>query len=310
MKISVLIPAFNAATTIGETLQSILAQQDSDFEIVIADGGSSDDTVAVAQRVGGRHVSVVSEPDAGQLDALYKAVARSRGEILYWLNADDIVMPGAFAVAREKLTDPRVDFVFSDDFAFDSTTRGLYVGATIRGLRRAHHELFYRQLYSETVFFKRYLATRPDRSCFDLRIYTDYYFFLHTLSGARGRWVSKRLGAFRVAAGQMSQKWAARKAQEFDRIRTNYYAARGWNPTEVRLRRILHLPSFIVAQKIWPAVERGWRRLERILTGDRRRRHQTDTFFDGWLGTRKSVSGGNPQQNPADRHLLETSLYR
>ncbi|MFV2034104.1 MAG: glycosyltransferase, partial [Halocynthiibacter sp.] len=189
MKISVLCPTFNAGATLHETLQSVVRQDYQNFEIIIADGASTDDTLQVAQHFRPFVTTIISEPDRGQLEAIFRAAQAATGEVLFWLNADDIVMPGAFSAAIKALSAARVDYVFSDNFAFDQTGGGLFVGATIRGLSRKQHELFYRQLYSETCYFKRYLLPEPDPSFYDLRVYTDYYFFLRTLQGARGQWI-------------------------------------------------------------------------------------------------------------------------
>jgi len=86
--VSVLTPSFNQRQWLGETLDSVARQTYPHLEHVVVDGGSTDGSVDVlhgALPAG----SWVSEPDGGQSDALNKAFARSRGEIIGWLNSDD-----------------------------------------------------------------------------------------------------------------------------------------------------------------------------------------------------------------------------
>ena len=92
MKISILTPCFNAGGYLDRAVQSVLAQKDPDFEHIIADGGSTDGTVAILKNY--PHLKWASEPDRGQCDAMNKAFSRSSGNIIAYLNADDWFEPG------------------------------------------------------------------------------------------------------------------------------------------------------------------------------------------------------------------------
>lgn len=311
MKISVLCPAFNAAETIGASLASVVAQGYDDYEVVVADGGSTDNTVEVATSVLGDRCVVLSGPDLGQLDAILKAAELATGDILFWLNADDIVMPGAFMdaiSAFEKYAD--IGYVYSDNFAFSADEKRLFKGPTIFGLNRMFHELFYRQLYSETVYFRRQLL--PPRSSQDLslRVYTDYSFFLYALEGVRGRWMSRRLGAFRVVAGQASQKFAERKAREYAEIRSQFYRHKGWSTTDVFLRRFVFFPAFVCLHVLWPRLSSGARFLWRKTSGGSGRAAQERAFFGGWLHPCERGTAQDIKNDPGRLAALKARLYR
>jgi len=96
--ISVITPSFNRATMIADAIESVLAQNDPAWEHIIIDGGSIDNTLEVLARY--PHLRVVSEPDQGMYDALNKGLKMAQGEIIGWLNTDDLFAPGAFAAAR------------------------------------------------------------------------------------------------------------------------------------------------------------------------------------------------------------------
>lgn len=289
-RFSIVIPAFNAAKYLPATLDSIKCQ---DFcgkvQVIIIDGGSSDDTKDVVREYGDLVSVFVSEPDSGQLDALQKGLKIASGEICHWLNADDVMMPGALSYVSEQFDNcPVLDLVYSDNFAFADGGSQLYVGSTIKGLSYRQHVLFYRQMYSECVYWRREATRYLPVEMFDLRVYTDYAFFGNLRYGLCERWVSKRLGAFRIRPGQASVRNAARKSVEFRRVRAWFYKQRGWTRAEVFCRRLRNSPEFFLFQFVRPRMERGVRRIIRALTRDRTRAEQSRIFFDYWMKGLKS----------------------
>lgn len=93
---SIVIPTLNQGPYIEDTLLSILWQGYDNVEIIVVDGGSTDDTPAVLERYRPWISVLISEPDRGQSDAINKGFRRANGSILAWLNSDDFYLPGAF----------------------------------------------------------------------------------------------------------------------------------------------------------------------------------------------------------------------
>lgn len=94
MKISVIVPTFNSAKTIKDTLESIINQNWSDLEIIIQDGRSTDGTKSIVEKYPIAMSGWKSESDEGIYDAMNKGINRATGEIIAILNSDDIWLPG------------------------------------------------------------------------------------------------------------------------------------------------------------------------------------------------------------------------
>lgn len=101
LRFSVVVPTLNQGDTLEDTLLSLLHQNHPALEIIVVDGGSSDGTAAVLERYKPQLARVISEPDRGQSDAINKGFREASGDVLFWLNSDDYLLPGALRrVAR------------------------------------------------------------------------------------------------------------------------------------------------------------------------------------------------------------------
>lgn len=92
--LSVVIANYNYGRFLEEAIQSVLSQSCQDFELIIVDGGSTDNSVEVIKKYADRISWWCSEKDKGQSDAFNKGFAHATGRLLTWLNADDVMLPG------------------------------------------------------------------------------------------------------------------------------------------------------------------------------------------------------------------------
>jgi glycosyltransferase involved in cell wall biosynthesis len=102
-KLSIITPSFNQGAFIERTITSVLDQGYEDLEYLIVDGGSTDETLDVIRRYEDRITWWVSEPDAGQTDAINKGLRRASGDVVAYINSDDYYRPGAFDHAIDGL---------------------------------------------------------------------------------------------------------------------------------------------------------------------------------------------------------------
>jgi len=103
LKISIVTPSYNQAEYIEETILSVWNQDYRNFEHIVMDGGSSDGTVEILKKY--PHLQWVSESDEGQAHAINKGILRSSGDIIAYLNSDDVYRPGAFAAVAKFFED-------------------------------------------------------------------------------------------------------------------------------------------------------------------------------------------------------------
>lgn len=95
-RLTIITPSFNQAGFIEKTLRSVLDQGYENLEYLVVDGGSTDGSADIIRRYEDRLAWWVSEPDAGQTHALNKALRRATGDIVGYINSDDVYLPGAF----------------------------------------------------------------------------------------------------------------------------------------------------------------------------------------------------------------------
>jgi glycosyltransferase involved in cell wall biosynthesis len=122
--VSIVTPSFNQAAYIEDTLNSVFVQDYANIEYIVIDGGSTDGSAELIKKHAARLAYWVSEPDAGQADAINKGFARAKGKYFAWINADDRMMPNMISSAVTFLeANPEVGLVYGDADFIDAQGR-------------------------------------------------------------------------------------------------------------------------------------------------------------------------------------------
>jgi glycosyltransferase involved in cell wall biosynthesis len=119
-RVSIVIPSFNKGEFIEQTIVSVLDQSYEDIELILIDGGSTDATHLILEKYRHTLSQCIIEPDKGQSDAINKGIKLATGEIVGWLNADDLLYPNAIkAIVEGFSSHPDVGVVYGSGVKID-----------------------------------------------------------------------------------------------------------------------------------------------------------------------------------------------
>ena len=219
--ISIVTPSFNQAAFIERTIRSVLDQTYPKLEYFVQDGGSRDGTVEILKSYADRMSGWDSRPDGGQSQAINLGFAKTSGEIMAWLNSDDIMLPGALAyVASYFEKHPRVDVVYGHRVLIDEQDQ--QIGRWVMPSHSDDVLNWADYVPQETLFWRRSMwdkvGGRVDES---FRFAMDWDLLVRFReAGAKFHRLPRFLGAFRIHEQQKtSAEIGVIGIQEMGRIR-------------------------------------------------------------------------------------------
>ncbi len=202
-KITLVTPSLNQGAFVERTVRSVLDQEgDFDLEYLVYDGGSTDGTLDVLRRFEGR-LRLVVEPDTGQSNAINKGLRAATGDVVGWLNSDDLLYPGALArVAETFRSRPELVWLHGRCEIVDEHDRPIrgWVSAykDFRCRRYTRRSLLVENYVSQmTVFWRRSAMERIGYLDESMRFSFDYEYWLRLSALGDPMYLEDRIAAFR-----------------------------------------------------------------------------------------------------------------
>lgn len=249
-RFSLITVCYNAETSIAKALQSAREQSYRDFEHLIVDGASTDRTLDVVRQFGDLPLVIHSELDKGIYDAMNKAVRLARGDILFFLNADDALLDGQVLerVAAAFDADPELEFLWGDVVSAFEDGRRL----TLSYAYIDPETLIYGSLCHQGVFAHKRLFERFGNFDLQYRLCADFDWFLRVMrGGAKFRYLDLDVSVF--TRGGAHEKSLARMYREKAMIRRKHVPLLPWAFNEIYQylrRRRYDLTGWI--RRTWP----------------------------------------------------------
>lgn len=219
--IAIVTPSYQQGAYVGRTIESVLDQNYPSLEYFVQDGASDDGTVDVLRSYEGRISGWSSEPDTGQGDAINRGFAKTSGEIMGWLNSDDLLLPGSLRhVANIFAARADIDVIYGHRIMIDESDQ--IIG---RWMMPPHDDAILGwadYVPQETMFWRRSLWDRVGGRLDDtFRFAVDWDLLLRFRDvGARFERVPHFLGAFRIHAAQKTSAQISDIGfEEMDRLR-------------------------------------------------------------------------------------------
>jgi len=233
-RISIITPSYNQGQYIEETIRSVLLQGYPNLEYIVIDGNSTDSTREILKKYD-HYITWISEPDEGQTDAINKGLRMASGEIVAYLNSDDIYEPGTLKRIRELFSRHKmVAMIYGDIIHIDENSRVLEYHKT--GKVNLEKYLMAGEFYlpQPSVFFRR--AVIETEGYFDksLQLAMDYDYWLKILMKYKTCYVPETLSRARIYP---SAKSSALDYRYFDELLAIYTRLFENNPGLEPLRK-------------------------------------------------------------------------
>lgn len=233
-RISIVTPNFNQAHDLNACIRSVLSQNYPNLEYFVVDGGSTDGSVDIIRSFAAELDGWSSGPDAGQSDALNRGFAQCSGDVLFWLCADDCLLPETLNyVAAQFRAEPTLDVL-------SGACECLYEAADHAPLSRQTRPSagtdwlatpYAQGVWQPSCFFRRHAVQREEVVRNDLHYCMDRELWCHlTLHGARWQFTDRSLGLYRYTGCNKSMTGQAEIIREISLIFQSWSPRQRWLP--------------------------------------------------------------------------------
>jgi glycosyltransferase involved in cell wall biosynthesis len=222
-KISVVTPSYNQGYFLEETIRSILLQNYPNLELIIIDGGSTDNTLDIIKKYEPWITYWVSEKDRGQSHALNKGFEKATGELVGWQNSDDIYLPNAFYNVALSFNSNKQKF----DIFYGKITHIDEYSNIINKLYLVPFSFFVFKYYdinvaNQGIFFKNEVVKKNAiNENYTFTMDAEYYFRL-AFKGYKFKLINNFVGAFRIQKSSKTSTILDISIKETNKLRRSY----------------------------------------------------------------------------------------
>jgi len=215
--VSIVTPSYNQAVFLEAAIKSVFDQKYPNLEYLLVDGKSTDGSVEIIKKYADRIAWWISEADRGQADAINKGLQHAHGEIIAWLNSDDLYLPGAFSTVVEYFQDhPQVGLVFGDLLAMDE--KGEQINTLRYGDYSAQDLMAFRIIGQPAVFFRKDVLEKAGYLDLSYQYLLDHQLWIRMAGVTTIQHIPQLLAAARYHAGAKNVAAAEKFGEEAYRI--------------------------------------------------------------------------------------------
>ncbi len=219
MKISIITPTLNQGIFIEDTIRSVMEQNYSNYEHIVIDGGSTDNTISILKKY--PHLKWISEKDSGQSNAINKGFKLATGDIVAWLNSDDYYEKNIFGeVAKYFSNNPDCMILYGDITFIDENKCTLFevIGDRIDFEKLVNNPDIVCQ---PSFFWKREMIIKYGGVDENLRLVMDLDLFLRICKFHRPFYINKNLSYYRYYHENKSLSMQRRQVYEIYKVYKN-----------------------------------------------------------------------------------------
>jgi len=263
VRISLVTPSYGQAAFIGRTIDSVLSQRgDFALDYTVIDGGSTDGTLDILRSYGQR-LAWISEPDRGQIDAINKGLRGTTGDIVGWVNSDDVLLPDALArVAAAFRAHPAVEWVHGRCRIIDERDRTMRRWVSRYKHYRCRHHTFDNLLTENyisqmTAFWRRRVHDEIGFLDPALDLAFDYDLFLRLAERGAPIYLDDEIACFRMYDTSKSGAGFAAQVEQATAIAARYAASGTWTRARTRAKQLAIVNAYRVMRAARVALVRS-----------------------------------------------------
>lgn len=222
-KITIVTPSYNQGQFIEETIISVIGQNYPNLEYIIMDGGSTDNTVEIIKKYEEHLYYWVSEKDGGQSEAINKGFKMCSGDILGWLNSDDLYMPGSLSYISENINTDSSALYFGNCIHFKETEKLMSNGSDVVTSQSCKKLTDMDYIVQPSAFWTRKTWNRVGELREDLHYAFDWEWFIRAeLSDINLISIAKCLSLYRFHSQHKTATGSVKRQEEILKVYSIY----------------------------------------------------------------------------------------